>query len=237
MPSLSVSGGAEAGEVTEVAVDGYSAGEVFGGKSLSCVGFTYDDIILLPGHIDFGVEEVQLTTRFTKKIALSVPFVSSPMDTVTESGMAIMMALHGGLGVVHYNMTEEEQCGEVRKVKKYRNGFITDPFCLPPDAMVESVQQVKDQHGFSGIPITADGKLGSKLVGIVTNRDIDFVEDPGTTPVRDIMTLSADLVTAKDGVTLAEVRARGLRSFFRGCKISPCTLACVHSFLFIRLTD
>ena len=210
MPKLDVSSTSATGEpdepeVTEdslVAADGYSATEVFGGKSLSCVGYTYDDIILLPGHINFGVEEVQLTTRFTKKIALNVPFVSSPMDTVTESGMAIMMALHGGIGVVHYNMTVEEQCSEVHKVKKYRNGFITDPLCLAPDATVDDVKSVKEQHGLSGIPITENGKLGGKLLGIVTNRDIDFVDDPANTKVSDIMT--TNLVTAEDGVTLAE---------------------------------
>ena len=124
--------------------------------------------------------QVALNTRFTRNIALSIPFVSSPMDTVTEHKMAIMMALHGGLGIIHYNMTVEEQVSEVRKVKKYRNGFITDPLCLSPASTVADVHRVKAEHGFAGVPITEDGKLGSKLVGMVTNRDIDFAEDPDT---------------------------------------------------------
>jgi IMP dehydrogenase len=124
--------------------------------------------------------QVELNTRFTKNIALSIPFISSPMDTVTEHKMAINLALHGGLGIVHYNMTVEEQAAEVRKVKKFRNGFITDPFCLSPNNTVGDVVRVKAEHGFAGIPVTVDGTLGSKLIGIVTNRDIDFVEDLST---------------------------------------------------------
>eukprot|EP00618_Florenciella_parvula_P001088 CAMPEP_0119467862 /NCGR_PEP_ID=MMETSP1344-20130328/1862_1 /TAXON_ID=236787 /ORGANISM="Florenciella parvula, Strain CCMP2471" /LENGTH=544 /DNA_ID=CAMNT_0007500271 /DNA_START=57 /DNA_END=1691 /DNA_ORIENTATION=+ len=193
------------GEVPEdtelVSADGYAATEVFGGKSLSCLGYTYDDIILLPGHINFGVDEVDLTTRFTRKIALGLPFVSSPMDTVTEHMMAIMMALHGGLGIIHYNMTVEEQAKEVRKCKKYKNGFITDPFTLTPEHVVADVQRIKETYGFAGIPITEDGKMGSKLVGMVTNRDIDFVEDPET-PLKDIM--STNLIKATEPVTLTE---------------------------------
>lgn len=94
--------------------------------------------------------------------------------------MAINLALHGGLGIVHYNMTTEEQAAEVRKVKKFRNGFITDPFCLSPTNTVGDVVRVKAEHGFAGIPVTVDGTLGSKLIGIVTNRDIDFVEELNT---------------------------------------------------------
>jgi len=203
-------------EVTEdedfFAADGYSATEVFGGKSLACVGYTYDDIILLPGHINFGVEDVDLSSRFTRNIALSVPFVSSPMDTVTEHEMAIMMALHGGLGIIHYNMTVEEQVSEVRKVKKYRNGFITDPLCLSPQNTVGDVRRVKSENGFAGIPITVDGKMGSKLVGIVTNRDIDFVDDDET--VLDAI-MTKELVTATEPVSLIEAH-RILRQSRKG---------------------
>lgn len=185
---------------------------MFGGRSLTCIGYTYDDIILLPGHINFGVEDVELSTRFTRKIALSVPFISSPMDTVTEHMMAIMMALHGGLGIIHYNMSVEEQTAEVRKVKKYRNGFITDPLCLSPSNTVADVRRIKAEHGFAGIPITEDGKMGSKLVGIVTNRDTDFVTDDSAL-VKDIM--STDLVTATEPVSLPEAH-RILRESKKG---------------------
>jgi IMP dehydrogenase len=109
------------------------------------------------------------------------------MDTVTEHKMAIGMALLGGIGVIHYNMTMEEQANEVRLVKKYKNGFITDPICLSPKHTVADVDNIKRQYGYSGIPITESGSLGSKLVGIVTCRDIDFVEDRSTL-VSDVMT-------------------------------------------------
>jgi len=201
-------------EESLIDADGFSAIEVFGSKTQSCVGYTYDDVILLPNHIDFGVDEVKLHSRFTRNIALSLPFISSPMDTVTEHKMAIMMALHGGLGIIHYNMSIDEQVAEVVKVKKYRNGFITDPKCLPPTATVADVQAIKSEQGFSGIPITADGTIGSKLLGIVTNRDVDFVEDPSAVSVADIMTKDG-LVLATEPVTLADAHA-ALRTAKKG---------------------
>lgn len=123
------------------------------------------------------------------------------MDTVTEHRMAIAMALQGAIGIIHYNMTVEEQANEVRLVKKYKNGFITDPACLSPDHTCADVDILKEKHGYSGIPITENGKLGSKLVGIVTNRDVDYVEDR-TTKLKDVMV--KDLVTAPEGVSLQE---------------------------------
>lgn len=116
------------------------------------------------------------------------------MDTVTEHSMAIGMALQGALGIIHYNMTVEEQANEVRLVKKYKNGFITDPACLSPDNTIADVDSLKERLGFSGIPITVTGKIGSKLLGIVTNRDVDYIEDR-TTKLRDVMT--TDLFTGK----------------------------------------
>jgi IMP dehydrogenase len=112
--------------------DGLTIQELFGQKH----GLTYDDIIVLPGHIGFGVDVVELNTQLTKKISLSVPLVSSPMDTVTEGSMAINMALLGGIGIIHYNNSIEEQVTEVRKVKRYKNGFITDPIVMKPDDKV-----------------------------------------------------------------------------------------------------
>ena len=119
--------------------DGLTIQELFGQKH----GLTYDDIIVLPGHIGFGVESVELNTQLTRKISLSVPLVSSPMDTVTESAMAINMALLGGIGIIHYNNSIEEQVAEVRKVKRYKNGFITDPVVLKPD---DKVMNIKDYY-------------------------------------------------------------------------------------------
>jgi IMP dehydrogenase len=181
-------------------VDGRSAIDIFVNKN-NGVGLTYDDLILMPGHIDFGVDAVKLETKITKNISLRLPLVSSPMDTVTEHAMAIGMALHGGIGIIHYNMTVEEQVKEVRLVKKFKNGFITDPKCLSPEDTLADVDRIKAEFGFAGIPITKDGKVGSVLVGIVSNRDIDFIEDRST---KLSTVMSTDLITAPEGVSLSE---------------------------------
>ena len=112
-------------------LDGISAGDLMDPQN---GGISYDDFILLPGHIDFHHQEVDLSTRVSKRIKLNLPFVSSPMDTVTENEMAIKLALLGGLGVIHYNNSVEEQAEEIRKVKRFENGFITAPVVLGPDA-------------------------------------------------------------------------------------------------------
>jgi IMP dehydrogenase len=181
------------------AADGYSSRAVF--ESGNPVAYTYDDLIMMPGYIDFGTEEVSLTTQLTRNIRIHTPFVSSPMDTVTEHDMAIGMALQGGIGIIHYNNTIEEQCAEVRLVKRYENGFITNPMCLAPHNTIGDVQKTKELHGFSGFPITEDGKLGSRLVGIVTNRDVDFRSDRDT-PLSEVMT--KELVVAQEPCTLTE---------------------------------
>jgi IMP dehydrogenase len=164
-------------------------------------GLTYNDFIILPGHIDFAASDVELSTHITRRIALKNPICSSPMDTVTESQMAIGMALLGGIGIIHYNNTPEAQVAEVAKVKRFENGFITDPVVLSPKNAIADIDEIQDQQGFSGIPITEDGTLQSKLVGIVTNRDIDFEPDRGRL-LEEVMVTS--LVTASEGVTLNE---------------------------------
>jgi IMP dehydrogenase len=165
------------------------------------VGITYNDFILLPGHIDFTLEEISLETNLTRNIKIKRPLVSSPMDTVTEAKMAISMALLGGIGIIHYNNTIEEQVREVRRVKRFENGFITEPVVLSPNHTIKDVENIKETHGFSGIPITEDGTLNTKLVGIVTKRDIDFVRDRNK-KLREVMT--THLVTASVGISLAE---------------------------------
>ncbi|CAE6944404.1 impdh, partial [Symbiodinium sp. CCMP2456] len=106
-------------------------------------GYTYDDLICLPGHINFGVHDVALGSRFSKKIALRTPIVSSPMDTVTESNMAIAMALEGGIGVIHTNLPVETQAAEVARVKKFKAGFILEPRCVPPTMTLEELDKLK----------------------------------------------------------------------------------------------
>eukprot|EP01083_Nonionella_stella_P251685 868112_1 len=171
---------------------GLSAQEVFSQK----YGYTYDDLILLPGHINFTTHDVNLLSRFSKNIPLKTPFISSPMDTVTEHRMAIGMALEGAMGVIHNNLSIEEQSHEVELVKLYENGFITKPRTLSPSDPVSKIDAIKNKFGFSGVPITEKGKMGTKLMGIVTNRDIDFLEDRNIL-IRDVMTQFSEIVYAQ----------------------------------------
>jgi IMP dehydrogenase len=182
-------------------LDGHSAVSIFESK-LNKSGYTYDDLICMPGRIDFGVHEVGLESWFTKKIKLKTPIVSSPMDTVTESKTAIVMALEGGIGIIHTNMSTEEQVKEVMKVKKYKSGFIMDPICIAPTMPLGDLDKLRTQCGFTGFPVTEDGCMGSTLVGLVTKRDTDFVSDHGGLRVGDIMTKKEDLVTAEEGLEL-----------------------------------
>ncbi|KAH9843606.1 IMP dehydrogenase [Rhodofomes roseus] len=177
-------------------LDGLSVGELM--DSTVHGGLTYNDFLLLPGKIDFGAHEVITESKITRNVVLKTPFMSSPMDTVTEGDMAIAMALLGGIGVIHHNQTPEEQAAMVRRVKRHENGFITDPVVLSPSHRAEDVLDIKERLGFAGVPITDTGALGGKLLGIVTNRDVQF-RDPST-PLSEVMT--TDLVTASEGITL-----------------------------------
>jgi len=183
-----------------VEFDGLTAQDIFGNKGAN--SYSYDDLILLPGHIDFPTSEIILSTHLSRNIALKIPFVSSPMDTVTEHNMAITLALHGGIGIIHYNMSIKEQVREVRMVKRFENGRITDPKVLSPKSCIADVDEIKRKFGFTGVPITEDGKMCSKLVGIVTNRDIDFLADRST-KLSEVMT--KDLITVRNGKSLKDM--------------------------------
>jgi len=161
-------------------------------------GITFDDVLLIPRFSAVVPAEVQVSTRLTRGIGLNLPLISSPMDTVTESAMAIALAQEGGLGVIHKNLSVDRQADEVDKVKRTANGIIADPVTLPPTATVARAREVMAQSNISGVPITTDGK---KLVGIITKR-VRFLER-GDTPIAEIMTRTG-LVTATGEVSLDE---------------------------------
>ena len=141
--------------------------------NIVATGITFDDVLLVPRYSEVVPSEVDVSTRLTRGIRLNIPIISSPMDTVTESEMAIALAQEGGLGVIHKNLSIERQAEEVDKVKRSANGIIMDPVTLPPEATVGRAREVMDQFNISGVPITAVGK---KLVGIITRRDLRFLE-------------------------------------------------------------
>ncbi|KAE9403143.1 IMP dehydrogenase, partial [Gymnopus androsaceus JB14] len=178
--------------------DGLSVNELMDSRVNG--GLTYNDFLLLPGKIDFPASEVITESRITRNVVLKTPFMSSPMDTVTEGDMAITLALLGGLGVIHHNQTPASQAAMVRAVKRHENGFISDPVVLSPSHTVADVLDIKARLGFCGIPVTDSGVLGGKLVGIVTSRDIQFREP--STSLHEVMV--TDLVTAPQGITLLE---------------------------------
>jgi IMP dehydrogenase len=162
-------------------------------------GITFDDVLLEPRRSDVVPADCSVTTQLTKRIALNIPVLSSPMDTVTEAEMAIALAQEGGLGVIHKNMSVERQAEEVEKVKRSANGIILDPVTLPPTATVARAREVMRQHNVSGVPITENGK---KLAGIITRRDLRFLENDELR-ISEIMTREK-LVTATGTVTLEE---------------------------------
>ncbi len=162
-------------------------------------GLTYDDVLLVPAFSQVLPREVSITSRFTKNISINVPVVSAAMDTVTESRMAIAMAREGGIGVLHKNMTIEQQAAKVRKVKRAESGMIMDPVTLPLDSIVQDAKASMKEHSIGGIPIVDDD---SKLIGIVTNRDLRF-ERNNERPITEVMTKD-NLVTAGEGTTLEE---------------------------------
>ncbi len=163
-------------------------------------GITFDDILLVPAYSNVLPKEVDLSTNLTKKIKLNIPLMSAGMDTVTESRMAVAIARQGGIGIIHKNMSIEEQAEEVDKVKRSESGVITDPFSLSPEHYVYEANDLMAKYRISGVPVTENGKL----VGILTNRDLRFEKDFNK-KISEVMT-SENLITAKEGTTLEEAQ-------------------------------
>lgn len=181
--------------------------------------FWYNDIILLCNNLpDFEREEVDLSTQFSRNIKLKTPFVSSPMDTVTDAKMATLLALIGGIGVIHYNYeTIDEQIAEAEKVKRFEAAFIRKPVVLGPKNTVGDIYQIARKFGFYSVPITQDGTLKSKLVGIVTHRDVRYYESPKEMeiPLAKIMTPKERLITAAKKETLDKKDIRAANRIIR----------------------
>eukprot|EP01038_Epipyxis_sp_PR26KG_P010874 gene10874-14593_t len=182
-------------------VDGYSAREIF--SNSECQGITFDDLIVLPGMIDFGVGEVDLSSKVTRNFNIKYPLCSTPMDTVTEQDMAIGMALNGGVGFIHSNCSVEAQVDMIRKVKTYENGFILEPAVLAPYDIVSDLDILRQRRKISGVPVTVDGRIGSRLVGLISNRDTDFLDDR-TKQISELMTPIESLVTGTYPMTPAD---------------------------------
>jgi IMP dehydrogenase len=165
---------------------------------------TFDDVLLLPGHSLVLPNQVSLQTKLTKKLTLNVPVLSAAMDTVTESATAISIAQEGGIGVIHKNMSIEDQAFEVSRVKKSESGMILDPITVAPAQPVREALRLMATYRISGVPVTKDGKPHGPLVGIITNRDVRFLQDESA-PVSEYMT-SEDLVTCPEGTDRVEAK-------------------------------
>lgn len=169
-------------------------------KKIVKEALTFDDVLLLPRYSEVLPSEVDTTIQLASDFLLNIPLMSSPMDTVTESRMAIAMAQEGGLGVVHKNLSPQQQKEEVEKVKRSESGMIVDPITLPPEKLISEAVQIMESYSISGIPITKD----NKLVGILTHRDLRF-ERELTSTIADVMTKD-NLITAPIGTTLEEAK-------------------------------
>jgi IMP dehydrogenase len=174
-------------------------------KRIGKVGLTYDDILLIVKYSDIDPTKVNVETQLTENIKLKVPILSAAMDTVTEAKMAIALALEGGLGVIHRNMTPEQQAWEVAKVKRFESGFVENPETLSPKNTLADAREINKKY--SGIPITQDGTNNSKLVGLITSKDFYF-DDPDSNLIKNYMTPFEDLVVDIGGITLERANKR-----------------------------
>src|SRR5574343_2023311 len=168
---------------------------------ISQEALTFDDVLLIPGYSEVLPKDVSLKTRLTRGIELNIPLLSAAMDTVTEARLAIAMAQEGGIGIIHKNMTIEQQAAEVRKVKRHETAIVRDPETVTPDTKIRDLFELTRQNNISGVPVLSNGDL----VGIVTSRDVRF-ENRLDALGRDVMTPKERLVTVKEGATKETVR-------------------------------
>jgi IMP dehydrogenase len=165
---------------------------------------TFDDVLLVPAHSTVLPNTADLRTQLTKNITLNIPMISASMDTVTEARLAIALAQEGGIGFIHKNMSIEQQAAEVRQVKKFEAGVVSDPVTVSPDATIADVVALTEKHGFAGFPVVTES---NELVGIITGRDVRFVTDLSK-KVSSVMTPKANLAAVKEGATRAEVQEK-----------------------------
>ena len=164
---------------------------------------TFDDVLLLPGYSEVLPKQTDVKTRLTHNIRLNIPLVSAAMDTVTEHELAIALALFGGIGIIHKNMDPDSQAEEVMRVKRFENGFITHPICAKPDNTIEDIYQIREKYGYKAVPITDTGRVGGKLLGLVTANDY-FYHKHSKFKVKDRMTKAENLLVAYEGITLSK---------------------------------
>ena len=164
---------------------------------------SYDDVLLAPAYSEVLPGNTDVKTRLTKDINLTVPIISSAMDTVTEHELAIKMALYGGIGIIHKNLTPDEQADEVKLVKRFENGFIQEPMCAKLSDTIEDIYQIRQKYGYKAVPITDNGKSDGKLEGLITANDY-FYHKHYKQKVKDRMTKAKDLLIAYEGLTLSE---------------------------------
>ena len=176
-------------------------------------GLTFDDVLLIPGESHVTPRDVDLTTKLSDDITLNIPLVAAAMDTVTESKLAIAIAREGGIGIIHKNMSVDDQAEHVDKVKRSEHGVITDPFYLEPDRKITDALELMQKYKISGVPICKNGKL----VGILTNRDLKFETD-FEQPIANVMTKDG-LVTAPVGTTLDEAKTSA-STVSKSCRLS-----------------
>jgi len=172
-------------------------------EKLKHKALTFDDVLLLPRYSDFLPSEADISSKLTEKIPLKMPLLSAAMDTVTESQMAISLASEGGVGIIHKNLSVEDQAKQVRFVKKYESGVINDPITASAESTVQEINNITEKYGISGVPIVDK----DKLIGIVTNRDLRFVENINT-KVTSIMTPKEKLVTVNENYSKKRVNTK-----------------------------